>query len=289
MPSLDAVRHRISVTDDDLELLRRISAGEDTDAEAERRSVLTEAGLVVGEGLVHPLVLDLARCMMQPFIEFWVEASGVSGLTVSHIVVSGDETVWFTDPWPSTEGGELAYLQDEMPMLPWILARLVGFRRATPPQGAEPVTMRLITMATMLAAFSGDTGTEWETARTIFLGKAEEFLSDLPRRQQDLAAAILATLESSWRVTCAWGPGPEHARGIAAWYCGDGGYWIRTDPPEPLLPEQITEDAMATLTPMTGGEVWEQLVGLLPGKAELKAGVAAAEAALRETTPGAGS
>lgn len=277
MPHLDPVRHRISVSADDLEVLRQASVGEDVSDRQARVEALTGAGLISADGVVEPLVLDLARCMMQPLLQLWVEASGVRGVTVSHIVVAGDETVWFTDPWPGTENGELTYVQDEMPMLPWIVAGQVGFRRATPPEGVEPITMRLITMATLLSAFSGDQGVAWEDARTIFIAKSEEFLSDLPQRQQELAIAVLASLETTWRVTCAWGPGVEHARGLAAWYCGDGAYWVRTDPPEPLLPEQVTEDAMATFTPMAGGQVWEQLIDLIPSKTELLVGVAAVE------------
>lgn len=276
MPSLDPVRHRISISADDLELLRLVSAGEETAGERARVEALTRAGLITDAGTVEPLVLDLARSMVEPLLQLFVESSGSRGVTIAHVVVNGDETVWFTDPWPETAGEELVYVQDELPMLPWVIARLVGFKRATPPAGAEPITMRLVTMATLLAGLSGEQGVGWEDARSIFIAKAEEFLEELPRRHQDLAVAILATLQSTWRVSCVWGPGPEHARGLAAWYCGDGGYWVRTDPREPLLPEQVTEDAMATFAPMTGGEVWEGLIDLIPGKDELRAGVAAA-------------
>jgi hypothetical protein len=53
------------------------------------------------------------------------------------------------------------------------------------------------------------------------------------------------------------------------WDCGPGGFWVRTTPAEPLLPEQITPEAEATLVPTSGGDLWKAFAELLPSKAEL--------------------
>ena len=274
MPTLDTLRRRISVTEAQLELLRlhsngEIAAGADPDQAADL-GALADAGLVRADGTVHRLVADLATAMAQPVLELWIETMSQHGPTVSHIVVRGDEDLWYTDPWTgATDGDEVVFVKDELPQLLWIVARLVGFRRSTPPTSARPVTATLGTVASLLAAFSAEAGGSWDDVRTVAIAKLDDFFGAMTDEQREMWIAVLATLEGTWRITCAWGPEVRHSRGLAVWDCGPGGFWVRTTPAEPLSPEQITPDAEATYVPASGGDLWKGFAELLPSKAEL--------------------
>ncbi|HET6166177.1 MAG TPA: hypothetical protein VFE07_05070 [Marmoricola sp.] len=274
MPTLDTLRRRISVSETGLELLRLQSNGEtapyaDPD-QAALLGELTDAGLLTPDGDVHPLVADLATAMSRPVLELWIETMSQRGPTVSHIVVRGDEDLWYTDPWPGAgDGDEVVFVKDELPQLLWIIARLVGYRRSTPPAHARPVTAELGTIASLLAAFSAEVGGAWDDVRTVAIAKLDEIFGAMSPEQREMWIAVLATLEGTWRVTCAWGPETRHSRGLAVWDCGAGGFWVRTSPAEPLLPEHITPDAEATFVPTSGGDLWKAFAELLPSKAEL--------------------
>jgi len=269
MPSLDTLRRRISISEAQLEVLRLVSNGEIRDL-PEATDPLVDAGLMMPDGTVHRLVADLAEAMSRPVLELWIETMSEPGPTVSHLVVRGDEDLWYTDPWPgATETDEVVFVKDELPQLLWIVARLVGFRRSTPPGTARPVTARLGTIASLLAAFSAETGGAWDDVRTVAIARLDELFGAMSPEQREMWIAVLATLEGTWRVTCAWGPETRHTRGLAVWDCGPGGFWARTTPVEPLLPDQITPDAEATFTPISGGDLWKAFAELLPSKAEL--------------------
>lgn len=269
MPTLDTLRRRISVTEQQLELLRLYSNGELTEAQDDL-SPLRDAGLITADGTVHRLVADLAAAMTRPLLELWIETMSQHGPTVAHVVVRGDEDLWYTDPWPgAVDDDEVVFVKDELPQLLWILARLVGFRRSTPPGAARPVTARLETVASLLAAFSAEAGGGWDDVRTVAIAKLDGIFGTMSPEQREMWIAVLATLEGTWRITCAWGPETRHSRGLAVWDCGAGGFWVRTTPAEPLLPEQITPDAEATFVPTSGGDLWKAFAELLPSKAEL--------------------
>lgn len=210
MPSLDTLRRRISLTEAHLELLRLTSNGETSaypDAEAAGLEALSAAGLVTADGAVHPLVADLATAMSQPVLELWIETMSERGPTVSHIVVRGDEDVWYTDPWPGAgDDDEVVFVKDELPQLLWIIARLVGFRRSEPPARARPVTAQLGTVASLLAAFSAETGDSWDDVRTVAIARLDDIFGAMSAEQREMWIAVLATLQGTWRVTCAWGP-----------------------------------------------------------------------------------
>ena len=274
MPAVDPLRRRLSLTEAQLELLRLYSNGEisrDAGADgAEGLAALVDAGLITADGSVHRLVADLAAAMTRPVLELWVETMSQGGPTVSHVVVRGDEDVWYTDPWPGArDDDEVVFVKDELPQLLWILARLVGFRRSTPPTSARPVTAPLGTVASLLAAFSAEAPGGWDDVRTVAIAKLDDLFGVMSPEQREMWIAVLATLEGTWRVTCAWGPEVRHARGLAVWDCGAGGFWVRTTPAEPLLAEHITPDAEATFVPTSGGDLWKAFADLIPSKAEL--------------------
>lgn len=269
MPTLDPLRRRFSVTEAQLELLRLYSNGELADT-SEELDVLRDAGLITADGSLHRLVADLATAMSQPLLELWIETMSQRGPTVSHIVVRGNEDLWYTDPWPGAgDDAEVVFVKDELPQLLWVVARLVGFRRSTPPEVARPVSAPLGTIASLLAAFSAEAPGGWDDVRTVAIARLDEIFGAMSSEQREMWIAVLATLEGTWRITSAWGPGTHHARGLAVWDCGSGGYWVRTTPAEPLLPEDITDDAEATFVPTSGGDLWKAFAALLPSKAEL--------------------
>jgi hypothetical protein len=269
MPALDSLRRRISLTEAQLELLRLCSNGEiSVESDPAAIEPLIEAGLITADGTAHRLVADLATAMSRPLLELWVETMSQHGPTVGHVVVRGDEDVWYTDPWPgAADGGEVVFVKDELPQLLWILGRMVGFRRSTPSEAARPVTARLATVASLLAAFSA--GGSWDDVRTVAIAQLDEIFGEMSPEQREMWIAVLATIQGTWRVTCAWGPETRHSRGLAVWDCGSGGFWVRTTPAEPLLPEHITPDAEATFVPTSGGDLWKALAELLPSRAEL--------------------
>jgi hypothetical protein len=283
MPALDTLRRRISVTEEQLEFLRLYSNGEVTEVDDEY-AALIDSGLIASDGSLHRLVVDLATAMSRPVLELWIETMSQRGPTVSHIVVRGDEDLWYTDPWPgAADSDEVVFVKDELPQLLWVIARLVGFRRSTPPASARPVTARLATVASLLAAFSAELDGTWDDVRTVAIAKLDDLFGAMSPEQREMWIAVLATLEGTWRITCAWGPEARHSRGLAVWDCGAGGFWVRTTPAEPLLPEQITPDAEATFVPTSGGDLWKAFAELLPSKAEL---TEAAELIGRSTSGG---
>ena len=250
MAGVDSARRRLSMSEGQLEVLRLISNGETRSEHQEAIEELTSAGLVVG-GSIHPLVADLAAAMARPLLELWVEVMGPQGPTLSHIVVRGDEDLWYTDPWPG-DRDEVVFVKDELPQLIWIVARLVGLRRSTSPQVARPVTAELGTVASLhgraVRRRWGRLGRRPHRA----VARLDDLFGELTPEQREMWIAVVATLQGTWRVTCAWGPdSPDgaHARGLAVWDCGPGGYWVRTTPAEPLRAEDITPDAEATFTP----------------------------------------
>ena len=73
MPALDPLRRRISVTEQQLEVLRLVSNGgiaPDHDGDGvDGREDLVAAGLITRDGTVHRLVADRAAAMTQPILE----------------------------------------------------------------------------------------------------------------------------------------------------------------------------------------------------------------------------
>jgi hypothetical protein len=268
VPAIDTLRRRISISEEQLEVLRLHTAGQAWEDHPAELTHLVTAGLIDTDGEVHPLVLDLVAAYAEPLLELWVETSGPQGIGLAHVVVRGDEAVWYTDPWPGEVDGEQLYVRDELPQLLWVLARLVGWRRATPPRGTAPIATTLGRVAALMAAFALEEGTSWQDTRTVAIARADDLLGELDPDQRRLWIAVLAHLQGSWRVTCAWGPGPENMRALAVWDCGGGGFWVRTTPVEPIT-DDTSLDADATFVPTSGADVWSALADLLPSKAEL--------------------
>ncbi|KQR08276.1 hypothetical protein [Cellulomonas sp. Leaf334] len=267
MAQLDVVRRRISLSDDEFETLRLVHNAEPVADEA--RQALVEAGIVDADGAIAPLVLDLVQTVSEPMIECAVETAGPQGAANALLAVR-EETVWYTDPWP--QGGSTVYSQDELPQILWILARLVGLRRREVPRVATPFTvpLRAIDAVVQTMALSEEA---WEPTRIVATAQLERFFgADLADQDRTMLMATLSFLESTSRVTLVWGPDiATDARGLVLWDCGPGGYWVREQPAEPLRAEDITPDTPAHFRPVTGGDAWKLLAGLLPSSADLRA------------------
>ena len=195
----------------------------------------------------------------------------------------GDEDLWYTDPWPG-ERDEVAFVKDELPQLIWVVARLVGLRRSTPAAGRAARDRRPQHRRVPDGSAVRRGGADWDDVRTVAVAELDDLFGELSPEQREMWVAVVATLQGTWRVTCAWGPDSAdgaHARGLAVWDCGPGGYWVRTTPAEPLRPEDITPDTEATFTPTSAGDLWKAFAGLLPSKAELTAAAEATAAKRR--------
>lgn len=269
MARLDAVRRRISLSDDEFETLRLVHNGDPVADEARR--ALLDAGIVSADGDLAPLVLDLVRTVSGPMIECAIETAGPQG-PASALLAVREETVWYTDPWPQDDATSVTYCQDELPQVLWILARLIGLRRREVPRVATPFTvpLRAIDAVVQTMALSDDA---WEPARVVATAQLERFFGDeIADEDRTMLMATLSFLESTARVTMVWGPQIDtDARGLALWDCGPGGYWVREQPAEPLRSEDITPDTPAVFRPVSGGEVWRLLGSLLPSSADLRA------------------
>lgn len=266
MARLDVVRRRVALSEDELETLRLLHNGEAAPEEA--RAALVRAGVVDEDGAVHPLVVDLVRTVTDPMIQASVESAGPQGPTLAVLAVR-EETVWYTDPWPQGDE-EAVYCQDELPQVLWILARLAGLRRREVPKIATPFTVPLRAVDAVVQTM-GLTDDTWEPARVVATAQLERFFGEVAEADRSMLLATLSFLESTARVSLVWGPDPAtDSRGLALWDCGPGGYWVREQPAEPLHAEDVTPDTLATFRPVSGGEVWQLLAGLLPSSGDLR-------------------
>ncbi|GAA5164327.1 hypothetical protein [Ornithinimicrobium tianjinense] len=273
MARLDEVRQRIEVTERELEALREINHGAAvSDSEAGRR--VRESGLVVehdGTEAVHPLVLDLVQAVHEPLLQVLVEVAGPQGPTVATVAVHG-ETMWYTDPWPGETRDATVYHRDELTQLVFLMARLTGLRRHEVPAAARPFSVPLGAVDAVLGAMAVD-AEAWDSVRTVVTAKFDTYFDGLPDEDAHLVMATLAHLRSSHRVTVVWGPEVSDCAGVAVWDCGDGGYWVRESPAEPLRREDVTPETVATFRPVRAAEVWTLYAGLLPGSSQLREAV----------------
>lgn len=274
---VDPARRRLQLQDSELSAvagLWRRQGGENTDVPADVETRMRDAGLVDRDGGLHPLLADFAQCADAPMMTFTVEMLHEQGLSVAHVFVR-DEDVWSSDPWPVREAVPeplVAYERSELPFIIWTLTRLVGLRRVLPPEDAAAMTAPLATVQSVLASLLG--AEDWDDVRTVattYTSTAERRLPAADHRQW---LAILATLRSSWRITCQWGPLSDEvptASGLVVLDCGERGYWQRTEPAEPLDMEALDLSTTARLVPVSGGEVWRLVTDLLPSSEEMRA------------------
>lgn len=285
MPAVDDARRRLLLAPRHVRALVLL-AGDTDEAKIEEEEPhalgeLRAAGLLRADGTALPLVQDLLACSAVPTLRVVVEVLGPQGATVCDVVVSGEE-VWLVDAWPGADPtGERVHSRHELPTLMWDLTRMVGLRRRTPRPDAEPVTADLVTVERLLAALSTDPAPDWDDLKAFALSRAATDLAHLPEAERTRWAAVLASLQASWRITAFWGDPdtePDIVRGLAVLDCGEEGYWQRTTPAEPLRADDLHPDTPVRYEPVTAGALWETVTRTLPTTAELRA---AAEARSR--------
>lgn len=246
----------------------------DDDAGRAAAQELRDAGLITGP-LLHPLLVDHVRVMTFPALQLAVEVHGPQGDSVANVVVSGRD-VWASDPWPSDgRDGAVAWTRSEVPTLLWDLARLVGLRTTAVPADAVPLRADLGSVDGLLSVLAQVPPEERERARLAVLARSGEHLAHLPGEARVRWTALLATLQSSWRISCAWGGVRGDVRSLAVLDCGDEGYWQRVEPTDALAAEDLVATTPVHLEPVDAARLWQAVSDLLPSSAELRAAASA--------------
>lgn len=269
MARFDQVRQRLELSDHELETLRLINNRE-PGIDDQTRTALTAAGMVDAEGDIAPLVLDLVQTITDPMIQCVIEVAGPQGPTMANLAIR-EETIWYTDPWPEAIEADAPtqYYRDELTQLLWVIARLTGLRRAEVPASARPFTVPLRAIdAVINTMMLGDD--LWEATQTMLTQKLDQFFSEVPDADRQMVMATVAHLEATARVTMAWGPELTDMRGVAFWNCGDGGYWIRRSPAEPVTADDITPATPARFEPVRGADIWSAFADLVPATQEIE-------------------
>jgi hypothetical protein len=278
MPMIDDARRRLLLSARQIDVLGALAQAKEVEDDDLRRarSELVECGILDGTYAFHPLAADLARTFMAPTFEFVIEQVGPQGYCTSTVAVR-NEGVWSNDPWPeTTPDTEVPYVQEELPVLIWTLARLVGARRATPPAGAAAVTVDVGLVDAVTQVFQEAGPEQWATVRTVALAKASEHAAHLDEAARRRWVALVASLVSFWRITSRWADpnadGGQRYKTLAVLDCGSEGYWQRLlDGGETRRLADVTPRTALHLIPRTGGEVWKHLQSLLPTTGELRA------------------
>ena len=285
MPAVDDARRRLVLASRHVRALVLLAGGTD-EAEIEQEepgavAELRASGLLRADGTAVSLVQHLLACSAVPTLRVVVEVLGPQGATVADVVVSGED-VWLADAWPGEDHrAERVHSRHDLPTLMWDLTRMVGLRRRTPPPDARPVTADLLTVERLLAALSTEPAPDWDDLKAFALSRAADDLSHLPEADRTRWVAVLASLQSSWRITAFWGDPdsePDVVRGLAVLDCGEEGYWQRTIPPEPLRVEDLRPDTPVRYEPVTAGALWAALARTLPTTDELRAAAEARSA-----------
>lgn len=246
---------------------------DDGDAVRDARGRLVATGLMDAGGDLHPLLGDLVDCMTRPSCRLVIDVSGPQGVSVADVVVSGDR-VWSDEPWPGAgRTTDVVRRRSDLPALLFTVSRGVGLRPAD--ALSEPaVTSTLRNLAATLATLA-DPHLAWDDAKAAAIAGFDA-LAPVPESGRTRWITLLAALQGSWRVTCQWGDPDVHGdragvRGVAVLDCGTEGYWERVDPAEPVGLEDLKPDIPVRLEPVSAGDLWDRLAGILPSGAELRA------------------
>ncbi|WP_028045927.1 hypothetical protein [Cellulomonas sp. URHE0023] len=269
--ALDEARGRLRLTAYQLDALALAVRSAPTETPEQERAVgeLRTAGILDDENRVHPLAAQFALAMTTPLIRVLVETSGPQGTSAAHMTVAGED-VWYGEPWPGTGPDDaVTYQHSELPTIIWDLGRLAGLHRSKVPSGATALSapLGLVDIVLELASLGPQ---EWDAARTVALATTHDRWPDLDDDTRNRWLALVATLRSWWRVTVSWGDeGAGTGRWLSVLDCGTEGYW-RWDEP---VDSADDGGPSVTLHPVSGGQLWESLQGLLPTSAELRVAV----------------
>jgi hypothetical protein len=210
-----------------------------------------EAGVTAGGSPVRE-VAELLAVLVHPQLLVEVETSIGDDPGPGHTLWLGQDLGVLAEGMP----GEPRYVYAPVAptLVPWVLGHLVALRRRPTPAFGHAVTVaRRLLDGAMGDLHAGD------AARATRSLTAEGGLDD------DSAAAIVRMLDGrrlTWRATTAWLDGSPQSRSLTVVDAVDAGYWVSS------VPEGADLDDPAvgvSLEPVSSGEAWRRLTGLLPG------------------------
>ncbi|WP_217140652.1 hypothetical protein [Streptomyces sp. AC627_RSS907] len=263
MPSLDAARRRLRLSDDHVSVLGVLVEEERLPDElSQAREELREAGLLDADDKIVGDLYPLVSTLMEPRVIARVEVTGPQGVTSSGAVM-GDEFIFVHEAWPGETESE--YVPAEPETLVWSLARMVDLHRDLTDEA--------------------DTGEVIESTMGLFDQVIERMENGENQEAEAVAEAtgaslrlaeVLAELNCMWRMTVAWqGEGPIRTdsglavSALAVWDCGIEGYWVRELPAEPVTDGQVDAASVLRVRRASAKELWQRVTDLLPDGTQL--------------------
>ncbi|WP_030565340.1 hypothetical protein [Streptomyces aureocirculatus] len=270
MPSFDSSRGRFKLAERHLAVFAHLLDKETPPAELYHSlGELQQIGLVGPEGELSPLLREFLTALARPLVLIQAEVTGQHG-PLAHGVVVGQDAVFSHDAWPGDEESE--YVPIEPGTLVWEMARKVKLRRGErDAEHAAGVSGITTTMGALDAVFAALEGVTDEAADLRDVARtALSAASDLAEPELTALVDLTLNLDSTWRMTTAWGAeDSQSVRSLAVWDCGQHGHWLRVQPEEPIQEGQVGPESTLRLVRSSAGEVWDKLADLLPEKDEL--------------------
>jgi hypothetical protein len=265
MPSLDAARRRLRLSDAHISVLALLVEEERIPAElSSRLDELREAGLIDAEDKIVADLYPLVSTLMAPRVIARVEVTGPQGVTSNGAVI-GDEFIFIHEAWPGSAESE--YVPAEPETLVWSLARSVDLHR----DFTDEVDSSEVIASTMGLC---DKVIERMEAGEFEEPEAVAEATGAPVR----LAEVLAQLNCMWRITVVWqGAGEERSpeglsvTALSVWDCGLEGYWLRELPAEPVSEGQVEASSDLRVRRTSAKELWRLMTDLLPDGAQLAA------------------
>jgi len=265
MPSLDAARRRLRLSDAHISVLG-VLVEEDglPDELSKARDELREAGLLDGGDKIVADLYPLVSTLMAPRVIARVEVTGPQGVTSNGAVI-GDEFVFVHEAWPGSTESE--YVPVEPETLVWSLARMVDLHRDFTDEvdGGEVITSSMGLFDKVIERMEAG---EFEEPEAVTEA------TGAPLRLTE----ILAQLNCMWRMTVVWqeaqeqrNPGGLSVAALSVWDCGLEGYWLRELPTEPISDGQVDADSELRVRRTSAKELWRMMTDLLPDGVQLAA------------------
>lgn len=263
VPAVDAARQRARLTPEHVAVLGDVLAGHPArDEHRSGRQQLQEAGLLVGDGAMHPVLAAVVGTLARAELLVDVETSGPDGASGHGLSISGRQGC-LVQGWPGRDEAEYALLAPGLavPALAVICGLTAGDLSTDQVRVPVEAPLRLVDGALDALAAVGSGG--WDAALSAAVDVVHAELPD--RDEAARLVAVLAGLRRALRFTLSL-PGAAAPAGVLVVLdAGPQGWWVRTAPAEPLLPDAAADrDQPVRLEPRTAGELWTALVELFP-------------------------
>lgn len=210
-----------------------------------------EAGAVVDGCPVRELA-ELLAALVRPQLRVEVETSIGDDPGASHTLWLGQELGVLAEGMVGEP--RYAYASVAPTLVPWVLGHLVALRRRQSLSSSPPLAVsRRLLDAAMAELEAGGAA------------RATESLASEGALDQGAASMVVGMLASrrlTWRATAMWLDGQPRTRSLTVVDAVDAGYWASSVPADADLSDPFLE---VTLEPVSSGEVWRRLTGLLPG------------------------